>query len=98
MHRHQSEACAHYALAECSDANADTRPWRSPELTRVCSREWTRPHAVDTNRYSIPERFVGQSVAVYKYPADILGQAPILALESTLSKIKCFQRHLPANY
>jgi transposase len=27
--------------------------------------------SVDTNRYSIPERFVGQSVTVYKYPADI---------------------------
>jgi transposase len=27
--------------------------------------------SVDTNRYSTPERFVGQSVTVYKYPADI---------------------------
>jgi hypothetical protein len=27
--------------------------------------------SVDTNRYSIPERFVGQSVTVDKYPADI---------------------------
>ena len=27
--------------------------------------------SVDTNRYSVPERFVGQSVAVYKLPADI---------------------------
>jgi hypothetical protein len=27
--------------------------------------------SVDTNRYSVPERFVGQSVTVYKYPADI---------------------------
>jgi transposase len=27
--------------------------------------------SVDTNRYSVPERFVGQSVTVYKHPADI---------------------------
>jgi len=27
--------------------------------------------SVDTNRYSTPERFVGKSVTVYKYPADI---------------------------
>ncbi|HEY2633688.1 MAG TPA: hypothetical protein VGI51_03160 [Steroidobacteraceae bacterium] len=27
--------------------------------------------SVDTNRYSVPERFIGQSVTVYKYPADI---------------------------
>jgi len=27
--------------------------------------------SIDTNRYSVPERFVGQSVTVYKYPADI---------------------------
>ena len=27
--------------------------------------------SVDTNRYSVPERFVGQSVTVYKYPAAI---------------------------
>jgi transposase len=27
--------------------------------------------SVDTNRYSVPEAFVGQSVSVYKYPADI---------------------------
>jgi hypothetical protein len=27
--------------------------------------------SVDSNRYSVPERFVGQSVTVYKYPADI---------------------------
>jgi transposase len=27
--------------------------------------------SVDTNRYSVPERFVGQSVAVYKLPAEI---------------------------
>lgn len=27
--------------------------------------------SVDTNRYSVPERFVGQSVAVYKFPAEI---------------------------
>jgi hypothetical protein len=27
--------------------------------------------SVDTNRYSVPERFVGQSVTVYKYPAEI---------------------------
>jgi transposase len=27
--------------------------------------------SVDTNRYSVPERFVGRSVTVYKYPADI---------------------------
>jgi hypothetical protein len=27
--------------------------------------------SVDTNRYSVPERFVGQSVAVYKTPAEI---------------------------
>jgi hypothetical protein len=26
---------------------------------------------VDTNRYSVRERFVGRSVTVYKYPADI---------------------------
>jgi transposase len=26
--------------------------------------------SVDTNRYSVPERFVGQSVTVYKYPAE----------------------------
>ena len=26
---------------------------------------------MDTNRYSVPEKFVGQSVTVYKYPADI---------------------------
>jgi transposase len=28
--------------------------------------------SVDTNRYSVPERLVGQSVTVYKYPADIV--------------------------
>ena len=27
--------------------------------------------SVDTNRYSVPERFVGKSVAVYKLPAEI---------------------------
>jgi hypothetical protein len=27
--------------------------------------------SVDTNRYSVPERFVGKSVTVYKLPADI---------------------------
>jgi transposase len=27
--------------------------------------------SVDTNRYSVPERFVGRSVAVYKLPAEI---------------------------
>ena len=27
--------------------------------------------SVDTNRYSVPERFVGKSVAVYKHPAEI---------------------------
>jgi hypothetical protein len=27
--------------------------------------------SIDTNRYSVPERFVGQSVTVYKYPANI---------------------------
>ena len=27
--------------------------------------------SVDSNRYSVPERFVGQSVAVYKLPAEI---------------------------
>jgi hypothetical protein len=27
--------------------------------------------SIDTNRYSVPERLVGQSVTVYKYPADI---------------------------
>jgi hypothetical protein len=27
--------------------------------------------SVDANRYSVPERFVGLSVTVYKYPADI---------------------------
>ena len=27
--------------------------------------------SVDTNRYSVPERFVGQAVAVYKFPAEI---------------------------
>jgi hypothetical protein len=27
--------------------------------------------SVDTNRYSVPERFVGQAVTVYKYPDDI---------------------------
>jgi hypothetical protein len=27
--------------------------------------------SVDTNRYSVPERFVGKSVAVYKWPAEI---------------------------
>jgi transposase len=27
--------------------------------------------SIDSNRYSVPERFVGQSVTVYKYPADI---------------------------
>jgi transposase len=27
--------------------------------------------SIDTNRYSVPERFVGQSVAVYKLPAEI---------------------------
>lgn len=27
--------------------------------------------SVDTNRYSAPERFVGQAVTVYKYPAEI---------------------------
>jgi transposase len=27
--------------------------------------------SVDSNRYSVPERFVGQSVCVYKYPADV---------------------------
>jgi hypothetical protein len=27
--------------------------------------------SVDTNRYSVPERFVGRSVTVYKYPDDI---------------------------
>jgi len=27
--------------------------------------------SVDSNRYSVPERFVGQSVTVYKYPSDI---------------------------
>jgi hypothetical protein len=27
--------------------------------------------SLDTNRYSVPERFVGQSVTVYKYPVDI---------------------------
>src|SRR5271166_3352790 len=26
---------------------------------------------IDTNRYSVPERFVGQSVAVYRLPAEI---------------------------
>jgi Mu transposase, C-terminal domain len=26
---------------------------------------------VDNNRYSVPERFIGQSVTVYKYPAEI---------------------------
>ena len=28
--------------------------------------------SVDANRYSVPERFVGQSVTVYKYPTDIV--------------------------
>jgi transposase len=28
--------------------------------------------SVDTNRYSVPERFVGRSVTVYKHPADIV--------------------------
>jgi len=28
--------------------------------------------SVDANRYSVPERFVGQSVTVYKHPADIV--------------------------
>lgn len=27
--------------------------------------------SVDTNRYSVPERFVGQSVTVYKYPSEL---------------------------
>jgi hypothetical protein len=27
--------------------------------------------SIDSNRYSVPERFVGLSVTVYKYPADI---------------------------
>ena len=27
--------------------------------------------SVDTNRYSVPERFVGQALSVYKYPAEI---------------------------
>jgi transposase len=27
--------------------------------------------SIDSNRYSVPERFVGQSVTVYKHPADI---------------------------
>jgi hypothetical protein len=27
--------------------------------------------SVDTNRYSVPERYVGRSVAVYKLPAEI---------------------------
>jgi hypothetical protein len=27
--------------------------------------------SVDTNRYSVPERYVGKSVAVYKLPAEI---------------------------
>ena len=27
--------------------------------------------SVDTNRYSVPERWVGQAVTVYKYPAEI---------------------------
>jgi hypothetical protein len=27
--------------------------------------------SVDTNRYSVPERFVGQSVSVYKHPREI---------------------------
>jgi hypothetical protein len=27
--------------------------------------------SVDTNRYSVPERYVGQAVTVYKYPAEI---------------------------
>jgi transposase len=27
--------------------------------------------SVDTNRYSVPERFVGQAVSVYKHPAEI---------------------------
>lgn len=27
--------------------------------------------SVDTNRYSVPERFVGQAVAVYKLPAEV---------------------------
>ena len=27
--------------------------------------------SVDSNRYSVPERFVGQAVAVYKFPAEI---------------------------
>ena len=27
--------------------------------------------SVDTNRYSVPERYVGKSVAVYKTPAEI---------------------------
>lgn len=27
--------------------------------------------SVDTNRYSVPERFVGQAFTVYKYPAEI---------------------------
>ena len=31
----------------------------------------TAMSAVDTNRYSVPERFVGKSVAVYKLPAEI---------------------------
>lgn len=27
--------------------------------------------SLDTNRYSVPERFVGKTVTVYKYPADV---------------------------
>src|SRR5574341_549653 len=27
--------------------------------------------SVDTNRYSVPERFIGQALSVYKYPAEI---------------------------
>jgi hypothetical protein len=27
--------------------------------------------SVDTNRYSVPERFVGQAVSVYKHPREI---------------------------
>jgi hypothetical protein len=27
--------------------------------------------SIDSNRYSVPERFVGQSVTVYKYPAEV---------------------------
>ena len=31
--------------------------------------------SLDTNRYSVPERFVGKSVTVYKYPAEVRIQA-----------------------